>query len=84
MAQMGRGTNNAAQCQSACLTALPADRQKTLLAEREEDDDKQFAAPYIVMPMLGLLGVAFSVKALIRLASWRPPDLVLLYGNYLN
>jgi hypothetical protein len=71
-----------AQCQTLCMSALPPKKRDELVGIENDDRDPDEYPLFGAAFSLALLPLAFIVKELLRLSSWRPPDLVLLSGHY--
>lgn len=83
MEGMGGHSSSPIQCLGVCSTGLPSEKQDGILRS-ERDDEKDGIAPHFeVEVVLALIVLAFVVKRLFSLSSWRPPDLVKLQGSYL-
>jgi hypothetical protein len=85
-ASMSSGAMNqsmdSAQCQSVCMATLPINDKDKLIAIRNDDLEPKPFPYYGAAISLLALALAFIVKRLLQLTSWRPPDLVLLHGHY--
>jgi len=82
MGGMHDHSSNAVQCQILCTAAVTPEKQNPPLSTKENDNAPNPALLFAVAATLSSLAVAFVVKLLHRLSSWRPPDRVLLYGRY--
>lgn len=83
MNMMSHGTQSNVQCQSSCTTTLPSKKEE-LLQIREDDKDPILQPYYARMLAGGLLAALFLVKRSASFtSSWRPPDLLKIYGHYI-
>lgn len=68
-------------CQILCTTAIPA-ANATKIIDPERDELDPALGGTSAVPLLGLLVcLAFVVKLLYKLGSWRPPDKIVAYGH---
>lgn len=70
------------QCQILCTTATKSDELENLFNFEENDNEPLPALSFVLAISLSALAVAFVVKRLHLLSSWRPPDRILLCGHY--
>lgn len=75
------GSQASIQCQILCSTAVILSEENQLLAENKDNNKPPFYLE-VAASSLAVLGLSFVVKRLYLLASWRPPDKVLLCGHY--
>lgn len=68
------------QCQVHCTTAIMS--KTTGIHTDRQDKEPTAYIPFTLTIVLSLLALSFVVKYLHLLASWRPPDKVLLCGRY--
>lgn len=76
------GGMSSIQCQILCTTATKSDELTNLFNSEENDYDPLPAVGFTLAISLSALALAFIVKRLHLLSSWRPPDRVLLCGHY--
>lgn len=69
-------------CQMLCTTATKSDELKNLFNHEENDNDPLPAIGLALSISLSAIALAFIVKRLHLLSSWRPPDRILLCGHF--
>lgn len=70
------------KCQIVCTTTTKPDEPISILNHDENDNDPLPAIGFTLIISLSALELAFIVKRLHLLSSWRPPDRILLCGHY--
>jgi hypothetical protein len=84
MNMMSHGTQSSVQCQSSCTTTLPTKKEEELLQVKEDDKDPVPQTYYALLLSGVTLAALFVVKRSASFtSSWRPPDLLKLYGHYI-
>lgn len=73
---------NVVQCQSVCMSAVGANKQKAPSQLDENDKLPLINSSFIIASLLSLVALTFIVKVLHMLSSWRPPDILALQGAY--
>lgn len=81
MGSMGHHDMSAIECHIHCVAAITPKDANPLSSDRQDKDPTPYI-PHATQIVLSLLAVSFVVKYLYLLASWRPPDMVLLCGRY--
>jgi hypothetical protein len=82
MSGMEQQATKSAVCQSICMSAVPVSTHAVPLPDEVTDKDPVVLMRLVATASLSLLVLTFIVKQLYRLSSWRPPDIVSLYGHY--
>ncbi len=68
-------------CQQICMSATQTESSNKLVRYEEEKQPLPLFG-YAALFLLASIALRFVVKLLHLLSSWRPPDLISLYGRY--